>query len=68
MAAYMYESRRLVLHPTLVLDSCIGFVEPDAMPGKRTFVAGFAQGEIYLFYRRLLTHFLANVGDTSPNT
>ncbi|KAJ7062780.1 Neutral/alkaline nonlysosomal ceramidase [Mycena amicta] len=37
MAAYLYESS----------------VEPDAMPGSQTFVAGFAQ---------------ANVGDTSPNT
>ncbi|KAJ6473129.1 Neutral/alkaline nonlysosomal ceramidase [Mycena sanguinolenta] len=37
MAAYLYESS----------------VEPHAMPGNQTFVAGFAQ---------------ANVGDTSPNT
>ncbi|KAI0692157.1 Neutral/alkaline nonlysosomal ceramidase [Cytidiella melzeri] len=37
MAAYLYES----------------MVEPSAMPGNQTFVAGFAQ---------------ANVGDTSPNT
>ncbi|OCH91072.1 Neutral/alkaline nonlysosomal ceramidase [Obba rivulosa] len=37
MAAYLYES----------------MVEPDAMPGNNTFVAGFTQ---------------ANVGDTSPNT
>ncbi|KAJ7618532.1 Neutral/alkaline nonlysosomal ceramidase [Roridomyces roridus] len=37
MAAYLYESS----------------VEPNAMPGNQTFVAGFAQ---------------ANVGDTSPNT
>ncbi|CAK5278266.1 unnamed protein product [Mycena citricolor] len=37
MAAYLYESS----------------VEPSAMPGNQTFVAGFAQ---------------ANVGDTSPNT
>lgn len=37
MAAYLYES----------------FVEPDAIPGNATFVAGFTQ---------------ANVGDTSPNT
>ncbi|KAI0364819.1 Neutral/alkaline nonlysosomal ceramidase [Pilatotrama ljubarskyi] len=37
MAAYLYEAS----------------VEPDAMPGKATFVAGFAQ---------------SNVGDTSPNT
>ncbi|KAJ7740568.1 Neutral/alkaline nonlysosomal ceramidase [Mycena metata] len=37
MAAYLYESS----------------VEPTAMPGNQTFVAGFAQ---------------ANVGDTSPNT
>ncbi|KAG7441035.1 Neutral/alkaline nonlysosomal ceramidase [Guyanagaster necrorhizus] len=37
MAAYLYES----------------MVEPDAMPGNATFVAGFTQ---------------ANVGDTSPNT
>ncbi|KAJ7476883.1 Neutral/alkaline nonlysosomal ceramidase [Mycena galericulata] len=37
MAAYLYESS----------------IEPNAMPGNQTFVAGFAQ---------------ANVGDTSPNT
>ncbi|PCH35497.1 hypothetical protein WOLCODRAFT_80219, partial [Wolfiporia cocos MD-104 SS10] len=37
MAAYLYES----------------LVEPDAMPGNTTFVAGFSQ---------------SNVGDTSPNT
>ncbi|KAI0333228.1 Neutral/alkaline nonlysosomal ceramidase [Cubamyces sp. BRFM 1775] len=37
MAAYLYESS----------------IEPDAMPGNNTFVAGFAQ---------------SNVGDTSPNT
>ncbi|KAI0343537.1 Neutral/alkaline nonlysosomal ceramidase [Trametopsis cervina] len=37
MAAYLYES----------------MVEPSAMPGNQTFIAGFAQ---------------ANVGDTSPNT
>ncbi|KAI0644858.1 Neutral/alkaline nonlysosomal ceramidase [Trametes meyenii] len=37
MAAYLYEAS----------------VEPDAMPGNNTFVAGFAQ---------------SNVGDTSPNT
>ncbi|KAF7300950.1 Neutral ceramidase [Mycena indigotica] len=37
MAAYLYEAS----------------VEPNAMPGQQTFVAGFAQ---------------ANVGDTSPNT
>ncbi|KAK7053720.1 Neutral/alkaline nonlysosomal ceramidase [Favolaschia claudopus] len=43
MAAYLYEGK-------FGLSSS---VEPNAMPGSQTFVAGFAQ---------------ANVGDTSPNT
>ncbi|TFY57319.1 hypothetical protein EVG20_g8593, partial [Dentipellis fragilis] len=56
MAAYLYESS----------------VEPSAMPGNNTFVAGFTQGGCL---RCLIGHSTdpirlckANVGDTSPNT
>ena len=45
-------------------------VEPDAMPGNNTFVAGFTQGVCFFLSNKLteLTILLANVGDTSPNT
>ncbi|KAI0764296.1 Neutral/alkaline nonlysosomal ceramidase [Trametes elegans] len=56
MAAYLYEGKSShTPESTKENKSNLGSasVEPDAMPGNATFVAGFAQ---------------SNVGDTSPNT
>ncbi len=75
MAAYLYECRcRGTCYCALFFNRCVRIAaseEPDAMPGKTKFVAGFTQCEFDRFYLPKtcsLTLPLANVGDTSPNT
>lgn len=70
MAAYLYESSYRIFSFEWCTHRRVDYIEPNAIPGNTSFVAGFAQCTCALpvLYPYLHEPCLAATGDSSPNT